>query len=94
MKQEEEKAKDPFEKKEARKEQVAQKLSYPKPEEGDKLRMHDIKEQWCKDKEEQRYVQGVQSVISNLACKKKKEEEGGVTWIELYAIYMMHGGRR
>ena len=56
--------------------------------------MHNTQEQWCKDKEEQRYVQGVQSVISNLAWKKEKEEEGGVTWIELYAIYMMHGGQR
>ena len=93
LKQEEEKAKDPFEKKEARKEQVAQTLSYPNPEEGERLRMHNTKGQWCKDKEEQRYVQGVQSVISNLAWKKEKEEEGGVTWIELYAIYMMHGGR-
>ena len=81
-------------KEEARKEQVAQTLSYPKSEECERLRMHNIKEQWCKDKEEQRYVQGVRHVISNLAWKKETEEEGGVTWIELYAIYMMHGGQR
>ena len=92
LKQEQEKEKDPFGKKEARKEQVARKLDYPKPEEGEKIRMHKIQKQWCKGEKELRYVQGVQSVISNLAWKKQEAEEGGITWIELYAIYMMHGG--
>ena len=36
LKQEQEKEKDPFGKKEAKKEQVARKLDYPKPEEGEK----------------------------------------------------------
>ena len=56
--------------------------------------MHKIQKQWCKGEKELRYVQGVQSVISNLAWKKQEAEEGGITWIELYAIYMMHGGQK
>ena len=86
------KRKGPVREKEARKEQVARKLDYPKPEEGEQIRMHKIQKQLCKGEKELRYVQGVQSVITNLAWKKQEAEQGGITWIELYAIYMMHGG--
>ena len=41
---------------------------------------------------EWRYIQGVQDVLGSMAWKKTEDGEGGITWIELYAVYMIHGG--
>ena len=34
----------------------------------------------------------VQNFVGNLGWQKKEDARGGITWIELYALYSIHGG--
>ena len=67
QKQDDGKAKDPFGGKEATKIEVPKCLRYAKEEEAERLSMHEVKKQWCKDEEEWAYVEGVQDVLKIIA---------------------------
>ena len=54
--------------------------------------MHPIHQQCCKDEGEHRYTKGVQGFLRRLRWKSEEGKEGGITWIELYALYSIHGG--
>ena len=56
--------------------------------------MHPIHQQWCKDAKEHKYTRGVQKFIKKMRWKSEESKEGGITWIELYALYAIHGGSR
>ena len=56
------------------------------------LKLHKIDEQWCKDKEEEEHAGTVQNFLRNLGWQRKEDARGGITWIELYALYSIHGG--
>ena len=59
---------------------------------GVKVEMHPIHKVWCKDEKEDRYTGKVTSFLSELRWQKEESDEGGITWIELYALYSIHGG--
>ena len=73
--------------------EVPLRLRYAKEEEAERITTHEVKKQWCKDEEEWTYVKGVQEVLRSVEWKKTEDEEGGITWIELYALYTIHKGR-
>ena len=54
--------------------------------------MNRVKREWCEDKEECEYTNGVRQVLERIRWKKYPSDEGGVTWLELFAIYTAHGG--
>ena len=56
------------------------------------LKMHKLDEQWCTNKEEERHAGKVQHFLRNLGWQRKEDARGGITWIELYALYSIHGG--
>ena len=58
------------------------------------IKMHPIHQQWCKNEEEHKYTRGVQGFLSRLKWRSEENKEGGITWIELYALYSIHGGSR
>lgn len=58
------------------------------------IKMHPINEQWCHDEKEAKFTRKVQGFLSKLRWKEADDEEGGITWIELYALYSTHGGSR
>jgi len=70
QKQEDDKAKDPFGRKEATKVEVPLSLRYAKEEEAERISMHEVRKQWCKDEEEWTYVKGVQEVLRSVEWKK------------------------
>ena len=92
LKQGDEKEKDPFEKKEEKKIGVPKNLSYAEEGEAEKIKMNRVKREWCEDKEECEYTNGVRQVLERIRWKKYPSDEGGVTWLELFAIYTAHGG--
>ena len=92
MKREDEKAKDTLGKKEAKKVEVKDSCRYVQSGVSKALQMHEIKKSWCKDNEEWKYVRGVQNVLGAIKWKEEQDDEGGITWIELYAVYSIHGG--
>ena len=59
---------------------------------GVEIKMHPIHPQWCKSEKEHKYTRGVQSFLSKMRWKSEEAKEGGITWIELYALYSIHGG--
>ena len=94
LKQGDEKEKDPFEKKEEKKIGVPKNLSYAEEGEAEKIKMNRVKREWCEDKEECEYTNGVRQVFERIRWKKYPSDEGGVTWLALFAIYTAHGGRK
>jgi len=68
--------------------------------------MHEIKRMWCQTDEEWNYTKGVQRFIKAMKWRLPTTNElsaggvvanghsdhGGITWIELHAIYTVHGG--
>ena len=65
-----------------------------KGQNGVPIRMHPIHPQWCKNETEHKFTRGVQSFLRKLNWRSEENEEGGITWIELYALYSIHGGSR
>ena len=59
---------------------------------GVKVEMHPTHKVWCKDEKEERHTSKVQSFLSKLRWQKDESCEGGITWIELYALHSIHGG--
>ena len=51
-----------------------------------------IRREWCEGETEAAYTRKVQSSIGKLKWGKTENEEGGITWIELYTLYAIHGG--
>ena len=93
LREEDEKERDPFEKKEGRKVKVEKQLRYAETnDEVVQMKMKMIERHWCRDEEETRYTRKVQSFLGKLEWgKKDREEEGGCAWVELYAMYTIHG---
>ena len=54
--------------------------------------MHEIRREWCEGEKEWEDTKEVQRVLGRLKWGKAEDEEGGITWIELFAIYVIHGG--
>ena len=48
-------------------------------------------EYWYKKKEHQDCAIKVQSFLERIEWSKEEEEEGGITWIELYLLFGIHG---
>ena len=92
LEQESEKATDPFETNGVNKSEVLTKLRSVEDTDAVTISMHEIQKQWCKDEKEWRYTKGVQDVLKRMKWKKDEYEEGGITWIGLFAIYALHGG--
>ena len=44
--------------------------------------------------EERKHTEKVRCFIDNVRWKDQKEKQGGITWIELYILYILHGGGR
>ena len=61
---------------------------------GVEIKLHPIHQQWCKSEKEHAYTRGVQGFLGKLKWKSEENKEGGITWIELYALYSIHGGSR
>ena len=72
QKQQHEKEKDPFGRKEASKVEVQRNLKYADEAEAASVEMHEIQKQWCKDEEEWKYTKGVQDVIKRMKWGKRK----------------------
>ena len=70
---------------------MPKRLRYAKETEAATIRVNEIKNQWCKDGEEWAYTKGVQYVLKKMKWSKNEDEAGGITRIELYAIYTIHG---
>ena len=45
-------------------------------------------------KKEHCYTRGVQSFLNKMRWRSGEAKEGGITWIELYALYSIHGGSK
>ena len=92
LKQEDEKETDLFEKKEGGKQQVQKHLRYAKTGEAFKLHMRSERKEWCEGEMEKRYTEKVQRMVGTLEWKETEDEGGCITWIELFAMYAIHGG--
>lgn len=92
LRQEEEKAKDPFEGKEAKRVNIRRHLMHAEEEELISIETNPIRREWCEGEKEAAYTRKVQSFIGKLKWGKTENEEGDITWIELYALYAIHGG--
>ena len=60
----------------------------------ERLDMHPMHSFWCKDADEAQTIAKVQSFLSHIDWQCHEEATGGITWVELYALYSMHGGSR
>ena len=59
------------------------------------IRIKNIHGCWEESEEERRRTRKVQSFLERVEwVKGEKEGTGGTTWIEMYARYTIHGGRR
>ena len=58
------------------------------------IRDSPIHEVWCKDKREKKGLDKVQAFLSHLQWQKIGEAKGGITWMELYILYAIHGGSK
>ena len=58
---------------------------------GVRVEMHPVHQVWCEDEKEDKYTEKVRSFLSELRWLKEEPKEGGITWIELYALYSIHG---
>ena len=54
--------------------------------------MHKIRKGRCEREKERRSAENVQRLIGELEWEETGDEEGGITWIELFAMYAIHGG--
>ena len=61
---------------------------------GVEIKMHPIHPQWCKSEKEHCYTRGVQKILRKMEWESEEAKEGGITWIELYALYSIHGGSK
>ena len=96
------KAKDPFDRKEGRKILVPKHLKYPllassqcaeeEPEPpgdmGVEVKMHPIHMVWCKDGKEWAETRKVQEFLKHLRWQEAETGEGGITWLELFALLL------
>ena len=96
MREEDSKKEDPFEKKEARRVTVAASLQYAKAEEDlVKLQMNGMAEHWCEEEQAATVTRKVRNFSDDIHWRKDEAEDvGGCTWIELYVLYVIHGGAR
>jgi len=56
--------------------------------------MHPLHRVWSADDQQAAFNRKVQSFLSHLIWQEDEKPEGGITWIELYALYSIHGGSR
>ena len=49
---------------------------------------------WLGEPDEEEQVNKVQSFLSRLRWNCNEDAGGGITWIELYILYSIHGGSR
>ena len=86
LKVDKDKAEDPFEATEEKKILVPNHLKYPVGEEGVRLKMHPIHQVWYNDPEEWVGTRKVQEFMEHLQWQDEETTEGGITWLELYAL--------
>ena len=85
------KEKDPFETKEADKVTIKASLKYAKEdEEAKQLRVRALRREEVKNNEEWEKANKVLNFITNIGWAEKGNEEGGITWLELYIWFRMH----
>ena len=107
LKQEEAKRKDPLAQKGGNKVTIPRCLRYPGAEEvsageqrllgkakSTRLKMHPMHRMWCRSEEEAMYVRKVQSFLDHLDWQEDEDSRGGITWLELYVLYSIHGGSK
>ena len=56
--------------------------------------MHPVHQVWCESGKEDKYTEKVRSFLSELRWLEEEHADGGITWIELYALYSIHGGSK
>ena len=58
------------------------------------MKMHPIHSVWCSSKEEAAQIAKVQSFLDHLDLQEKEDGSGGITWLELFILYNIHGGSK
>ena len=95
LREEEERKIDPFEKKERKRIKVERSLKYAaEDEEAFTIKTKRMQNHWSDDQDEAKRTGKVQSFLDKVEwSKEEKPEIGGITWIEMYAWYVIHGGK-
>ena len=85
----------PFGDKEFVKQLIPSHLEYAdigRPQDTESISTRKIEEHDETDLEERRQAEKIRCFIDNIRWKSTTEERGGITWIELYIYYILHGG--
>ena len=74
--------------------QCAEEEPKPPGDTGVEVKMHPIHMVWCKDRKEWAETMKVQEFLKHLRWQEAETGEGGITWLELFALYSVHGGSK
>ena len=90
-----EKQKNPFSNEELKKKQVPHALRYGDEQRGSEiLNIRMVEKHDVQDEEERRATEKVRCFLSNVTWQQLPNQAGGITWLELYVLYALHGGCR
>ena len=90
-----EKVRNPFGVKDLNKQLIPSTLQYHDPEDRrgtENISTRRIAEHDEDDPEERKQTEMVRCFIDNVRWKTEKGERGGITWVEFYVYYILHGG--
>ena len=95
LRQEEKRKKAPMQDKEDQKTKVERRLKYAKEDAETRTNcIRKIRKREADDDEDEAQIAKVLSFISRLRWTTEKSQEGGITWLEIYAWYRMHSERK
>ena len=58
------------------------------------LKMHPVHAMWQCSKDGVAHIKKVQSFLDHLDWQEEEDVRGGITWLELFILYSIHGGSK